>query len=82
MVDLLRRSGVEGERTRHSNTDVLVDLDGDSAEVSANQFVRFYRDGQPPHRSSGLRLAHTAVRTPAGWRCREAWIVLAWTRED
>jgi hypothetical protein len=81
VTDLLRRSRVEGERTQHSNTDVLVDLDGDRAEVSANQFVHFYRDGEPPHRSSGLHLAHTAVRTPAGWRFREAWIVLAWTRE-
>jgi hypothetical protein len=32
--------------------------------------VYFYRVGQPPHLTSGLRLACTAVRTPAGWRLR------------
>ncbi|MFJ4971408.1 hypothetical protein [Streptomyces sp. NPDC088755] len=36
---------------------------------------------QAPHRTSGLRLVGTAVRTPAGWRLRESRTVLAWMRE-
>ena len=42
--------------------------------------VYFYRDGQEPHQASGLRLAGTVVRTPAGWRFREHRIMPAWTR--
>ena len=78
--DYLRQSQKEGERTQHRTTDVLVDVAGDVAETSANSLVHFYRDGQPPHQTSGLRLTFTAVRTPAGWRFREARMALAWTR--
>jgi 3-phenylpropionate/cinnamic acid dioxygenase small subunit len=78
----LRRSQVDGERTQHLHGDVLVNVDTDRAEASANQLVYFYRDGEPPHRTSGLRLAHTAVRTPAGWRFREAQLKLAWTHQS
>lgn len=77
----LKRSRTEGERTQHVHGDVLVDVDGDRATATANQLVYFYRDDGPPHRTSGLRVACTAVRTPAGWRFRETHITLAWTHE-
>lgn len=80
VVDYLRKTEVTGERTQHMNGDLLVTIDGDQAAATANQLVYFYRDGRPPHQMSGLRLAYTAVRTPAGWRFREAQIVLAWTQ--
>ncbi|MGY2126103.1 nuclear transport factor 2 family protein [Nocardia gipuzkoensis] len=82
VVGFMRQSEVEGEHTQHTTTDLLVNVDGDQAAASANSLVYFYRDGRPPHQSSGLRLACTAVRTPAGWRLREARIMLAWMRED
>ncbi|MFD0392167.1 hypothetical protein ACFQ3Z_02840 [Streptomyces nogalater] len=41
-------------------------MDGDRAEATANQVVYFYRDGEPPHRTSGLRVACTTVRTAGG----------------
>jgi len=84
LVDLLRGAEVEGEHHQHLTTDLLVDVDGggDSAAASANSLVYFYRDGQPPHRTSGLRLDCTAVRTPAGWRLRESRTTLAWMREE
>jgi len=78
VIAFLRRSRIEGEHTQHVNGDVLVDVDGDRAEASANQLVTYYRTGEPPHRRSGLRLAYSAVRTPAGWRFREGRITLAW----
>jgi len=81
VTGFLRRSQVSGERTQHVHSDVLVTVDGDRAEASANQLVYFYRDGEPPHRTSGLRLAYTAVRTPAGWRFDTARILLLWMRE-
>jgi hypothetical protein len=74
----LRRSHVEGEHTQHVHGDVLVEVDGDRAEASANQVVHYYRTGEPPHRRSGLRMAYAAVRTPAGWRFSEGRVTLAW----
>ena len=61
---------------------MLVDLDGDRAEVSANTFTHFYRDGAPPHQTSALRVRGTAVRTPVGWRVREVEIALAWIHQS
>ncbi|WP_433526932.1 nuclear transport factor 2 family protein [Nocardia pseudovaccinii] len=82
VADFLRQSQVEGELTQHTTTDLLVQVDGDRAAASANSLVYYYRDGQPPHQTGGLRLAGTAVRTSAGWRLREARIMLAWMRKD
>lgn len=82
VVGFMRQAEVGGERTQHMTTDLLVDVNGDQATASANSLVYFYRDGQAPHRTSGLRLACTAVRTPAGWRLRESWTMLAWMHEE
>jgi SnoaL-like domain len=78
----LRRTHDETERTQHVHGDVLVDVGADRAEASANQLVFFYREGEPPHQTSGLRLDYTAVRTPDGWRFRTARITLAWQRKE
>ncbi|MDA0564754.1 nuclear transport factor 2 family protein [Streptomonospora sp. S1-112] len=75
----IRSSKVEGEHAQHVNGNVLVHLDGDRARATADELVYFYRDGQPPHQTSGLRTACTAVRTPKGWRFSEYEITLAWT---
>jgi 3-phenylpropionate/cinnamic acid dioxygenase small subunit len=82
VVSFMRQSEVEGEQTQHTTTDLLVDIDGDQAAASANSLVYYYRDGQAPHFTGGLRLAGTVVRTPAGWRIREQRITPAWTREN
>ncbi|MQY07360.1 nuclear transport factor 2 family protein [Actinomadura macrotermitis] len=81
-VGRLRRSEAAGEHTQHLTTDLLVDVDGDRAAVSANSIVHFYRDGQAPYLTNGLRLACVAVRTPAGWRLREYRITLAWSQRN
>jgi hypothetical protein len=81
VIAFLKSSEAEGIRTQHVHGDVLVEVDGDSAKARANQLVYFYRDGEPPHRSSGLRVACTATRTAAGWRFGEMGVTLAWTRE-
>jgi hypothetical protein len=82
VVAFLRSSHVEGEHTQHTNSDVLVSLDGDRIEASAYQVVHYYRRGEAPHRRSGLRLAYTAVHLPAGWRFREGRVTLAWTQDS
>jgi hypothetical protein len=79
LIAFLRASEVEGVRTQHTTAGLLIDLDGDRARTSANAHVHFFRDGQAPHRTSGLRLDGLVVRTPAGWRLRESRISLAWT---
>ncbi|MED7953782.1 nuclear transport factor 2 family protein [Streptomyces sp. BE303] len=81
LVGFMRQAEVEGEHTQHVTTDLLVDVDGDRAVATANSLVYFYRSGRPPHLSSGLRLACTAARTPAGWRLREVRTAVAWTHE-
>lgn len=71
------------EQTQHLLTDVVVELDGDRAQVEANQLVQFVRaPGAAPHRSSGLRLRHTVVRTPAGWRMQRCDMELRWLVGD
>lgn len=82
VVDFMRQGEVEGQRTQHTTTDLLVDLDGDQAAASSNSIVYYYRDGRAPHFTGGLRQDCTAVRTPAGWRLSEVRITPAWTREN
>ncbi|MGW7292742.1 nuclear transport factor 2 family protein [Streptomyces xiamenensis] len=77
----LKRTHIEGEHTQHLHGDVLVHVEGDRARATANQLTYFYRDGEAPHRTSGLRTACTAVRTPAGWRFDGMHITLAWLNE-
>ena len=78
MVDFLQREAVEGELTQHVHGDILVTVNGDRADATANQLAFFYRDGEPPHRKAGLRLKYTAVRTDEGRRFREATIGRVW----
>jgi hypothetical protein len=77
----LKRSQVDGQHTQHVHGDVLVHLDGDHAKATANQLVHVYRPGEAPHRTSGLRSACTAVRTPSGWRINDMRITLAWNQQ-
>ncbi|MET8761632.1 nuclear transport factor 2 family protein [Lentzea sp. NPDC004782] len=80
LVAFMRQAEVAEEQTQHVTTDVVVDVDGDQAAASANSIVYFFRDGQAPHRTSGLRLACAAVRTAQGWRLRESRTTLRWMR--
>lgn len=82
VVDFMRQGEVEGQEAQHTTTDLLVDVDGDHAALSANSTVYYYRDGQAPHFTGGLRQHLTATRTPAGWRISEARITPLWTRES
>ncbi|MFB8004006.1 nuclear transport factor 2 family protein [Nocardia sp. NPDC056000] len=82
VIGYIRQSVVEGEHTQHITTDLQVDIDGDRASASANSQVYFYRDGQAPHQTSGLRLEASVVRTPAGWRLNETRTILAWVRKE
>lgn len=78
IVDVLRRTSPEEESTQHLNTDVVVDLDGDHAEVGTHQLVYFFRRGEAPHRTAGVQARYTATRTPTGWRFARARISPLW----
>lgn len=82
VVDVMSKAENPAELTQHVTTDLLVDLDGDKATASANSVTYFFRDGEAPHRTAGLRLNCVVVRTPAGWRLRETRTTLAWLREN
>ncbi|HEX2316563.1 MAG TPA: nuclear transport factor 2 family protein [Thermomonospora sp.] len=82
VVGFMRQGEVDGEHTQHLTVDLLVDLDGDRAAASANSLVYFYREGRPPHMTSGLRLVSTVVRTPEGWRFHDYRVRPAWIREN
>jgi ketosteroid isomerase-like protein len=81
VVAFLHESHVNGQRTQHLPMGVLVDIDGDRAKATANLLTYFYRDGEPPHRTGSVRTTWEAVRTPRGWRAREARIAVVWIQE-
>lgn len=58
------------ERTHHVITDVVIDLDGDRADVQANLIATFVPIASEPeiHRTAGERYRFEAARTPQGWR--------------
>ncbi|WP_165944303.1 nuclear transport factor 2 family protein [Micromonospora sp. KC213] len=78
IVDVVRRTSPEEELTQHFNTDVVIDLDGDRAEVNTHQLVYFFRQGEAPHRTAGVHVRYAAVRTPVGWRFARAHISPLW----
>jgi DNA-binding MarR family transcriptional regulator len=68
--------------THHVITNVLIDLDGDRATVSANLVATFVggTDGSGPHSQLGERYRFEAVRSSEGWRlsrveARPVWSV-------
>ncbi|QLY30068.1 nuclear transport factor 2 family protein [Nocardia huaxiensis] len=82
VTDFIRRTEVDGEHTQHTTTDLLITVTGDQATTAANSLVYFFRAGESPHQTSGLRQTSTLTRTPEGWRINEIRIHLAWTRKD
>jgi hypothetical protein len=72
----------DDELAQHVHGDVLVSVDGDRADASANQLVTFFRQGQAPHKRVGLRLKYKATRTAEGWLFQEGNINLVWQDED
>ncbi|SDP85202.1 nuclear transport factor 2 family protein [Lentzea jiangxiensis] len=81
-VAAMRSADKPDELTQHMTTGLLVEFDGDKATASANSVTYFFRAGEAPFRTAGLRLDCVAVRTPAGWRLRESRTTLLWLRES
>lgn len=66
------------DATQHVITDVVVDLEGDRAAVSANLIVTFV-DGESL-RTLGERYRFGAARTDVGWRLARIEVDRLWER--
>ncbi|MBG0569326.1 nuclear transport factor 2 family protein [Actinoplanes sp. NEAU-A11] len=81
-MDYVRRTSDDAERTQHLTTDILVDLDGDRAELTANMLVTFFPPGSdqlaPALRLVGLKSAFSALRTSEGWRLLRTDVTPLW----
>lgn len=67
--------------THHVITNVLIDLDGDRANVGANLIATFVTgpDRSGPHFQLGERYRFEAIRTPDGWRLSRVESVPVWS---
>ncbi|MEJ3655911.1 nuclear transport factor 2 family protein [Actinomycetes bacterium KLBMP 9759] len=82
-------------RTQHMISDVLVDLDGDRADVGANLLVTFVPDSEGPEArltlddadvpdarlTLGERYRFTAARGDDGWRLRSIEVDRVWSTQ-
>jgi hypothetical protein len=66
--------------TQHVITDVLADVAGDMAQLTANLLVTFVDDPATPgaHRQLGETYAFTARRTAEGWRLASVTVRPVW----
>ncbi|GAA4640465.1 hypothetical protein GCM10023196_106040 [Actinoallomurus vinaceus] len=80
LIAHIRHNSTDAQHTQHVTSDVLIDLDGDQADVTANTVVHFYRPDEGPFLTTGLRGAYTAVRTPDGWRLASTEMTPLWRR--
>jgi SnoaL-like protein len=64
---------------QHVITNVLVDLEGDRADVRANLVASFVDDGRVEQH--GERYRFEAVRTAEGWRLSRVQVTPVWIRE-
>ncbi|GAA3914099.1 nuclear transport factor 2 family protein [Actinoplanes auranticolor] len=84
IIDYVDRTSDDAERTQHLTTDILVALDGDRAELTANMLVTFFSPESnqlaPALRLVGLQSAFSALRTSQGWRLIRADVTPLWQR--
>ncbi|MFG1998363.1 nuclear transport factor 2 family protein [Spirillospora sp. NPDC048911] len=78
LIAHVRSHSTDAQRTQHVTSDVLIDVDGDQANVTANTVVYFYRPDEGPFLATGLRASFTAVRTPLGWRLASTEMTPLW----
>jgi hypothetical protein len=84
-VDVLARYGRQAlgafERTQHIISNVLIDLAGDSATVSANLLAVHIQRAEDPvtHFDLGGRYRFEVVRTPQGWRISRVRFDVLWS---
>jgi hypothetical protein len=86
IIAQVSRNHTPERRSQHLVGDVVVDLDGDTAQVRANVFAAFAPSAPdatsplapPVQVTFGTVYHHRAVRTPNGWRLSEVEITPLW----
>lgn len=75
-----RRNHERYARTQHQTSNILIDLDGDRADVRANLLATLVRDAAVPEPTLtlGERYRFEAVRTAQGWRFSHVEVTLVW----
>ncbi|MEX5713477.1 nuclear transport factor 2 family protein [Parafrankia sp. FMc6] len=84
ILEYARRTNDDNENSQHLITDVLVELDGDRATMTANELVAYFpsRTVFPSlSRLVGLRFAFQALRTQDGWRLTRVEVTPLWRQE-
>lgn len=72
------------DRMLHSNSDVLIELDGDSATIRANHLAVHVHPGDDlsSHFDAGIVHVFEASRTDDGWRLHRGRAHVIWTGGD
>jgi 3-phenylpropionate/cinnamic acid dioxygenase small subunit len=78
IVDVVGGSSPAGVRTQHVNATIVIDVDGDRADVRSQQLVYYFHDGAAPHRTSSIDARYVAERRPQGWRLVRGRIAPLW----
>jgi hypothetical protein len=76
------RNHGEFEKLQHTIANVLIDLDGDRAEVRANMIAALVRTGLRPDLAFGGVYTFGLVRTAAGWRFARLAVRQVWRAEE
>jgi len=81
MTEIARRTLGPYEQTQHAIADVLAELDGDRADVSANLIAVHVPSAAEParHFDVGARYRFEVRRTEAGWRLARVELTPVWT---
>jgi hypothetical protein len=69
-------------RFQHFFTDIVITLDGDTADLQANLLVHGFRAGQAPHNTRGLRAHYGAARIGGRWLFTDAGITPLWEKGE
>lgn len=86
IVAQVSRNHTPDRRSQHLVGDVIVDLDGDTAQARANVFAAFAPSAtddasplaSPVQVTFGIAYRYQAVRTPGGWRLSTVGITPLW----
>ncbi|HEY7622048.1 MAG TPA: nuclear transport factor 2 family protein [Solirubrobacteraceae bacterium] len=80
LVAAQARRNHDYERIQHVITNVLIDLDGDRANVRANLIATLVPSAAEPaaHATLGERYRFEAVRSDAGWRLARVEVEPVW----
>jgi hypothetical protein len=82
LVAVARANHQDYDRLQHHVTSVMIDMDGDRAEVRANLEATFgYKADPRPVRQLGGLYRGTAVRTEEGWRFSQFQVTPIWRVE-